>query len=69
LGRSIKPNYDYLNQKVAIQDSTRLKERLISHCEALDMNDMAKDVEPFLFYKPDRNKVVLFPEIIKQAEL
>lgn len=69
LGRGIRPNYDYLSQKVAIQEAMGLKERLLAHCEALDMNDMAKDVEAFLFYKPDRNKVLLFTEIIKQADL
>lgn len=69
LGRKIKPDYAYLKQKVGIETADTLKERLIAHCETLDMADMAKDVEPFLFYKADQNKVILFPEIIKQADL
>ena len=69
LGRGIKPDYSYLIQKVGIENSAMLKERLLAHCETLDMNDMAKDVEPFLFYKADRNKVILFTDILKQADL
>ncbi|WP_080054402.1 nucleotidyl transferase AbiEii/AbiGii toxin family protein [Spirosoma aerolatum] len=69
LGRQIKPNYAYLNQKIGIDTANALKERLIAHCATLDMDDMAKDVEPFLFYKADRNKVILFLDIIKQASL
>jgi hypothetical protein len=33
------------------------------------MNEMAKDVEPFLFDPKDMKKVLLFPELIKQAIL
>jgi len=69
LGRGIKPNYRYLVQKVGIENSKTLKERLLAHCDALDMNVIAKDVEPFLFYKADRNKVILFTDILKQADL
>lgn len=69
LGRRVKPNYTYLTQKVGIESAGRLKEQLISHCETINMVDMAKDVEPFLFYKADRNKVILFPDVIKQADL
>lgn len=69
LGRSIKPDYRYLAQKVGIEDAAMLKERLLAHCGTLDMEDMAKDVEPFLFYKADRTKVILFADILKQAML
>lgn len=33
------------------------------------MKDMSNDVEPFLFYKADRNKVILFTDILRQAVL
>ena len=67
LGRGIKPDYRYLTQKVGIENASMLKDRLIAHCEILNMDDMAKDVEPFLFYKADCNKVILFADILKQA--
>lgn len=67
LGQGIKPDYRYLVQKVGIEDSTMLKDRLLAHCETLNMKDMAKDVEPFLLYKADRDKIVLFSDIIKQT--
>jgi hypothetical protein len=33
------------------------------------MNEMAKDVEPFLFESKDMKKVLLFPQLLKQAIL
>ncbi len=69
LGLGIKPDYRYFVQKAGIENLTLLKERLLAHCETLDMNDMAKDVDPFLFCKADRNKVILFTDIMKQAGL
>jgi hypothetical protein len=33
------------------------------------MEEMAKDVQPFLFNPRDAQKVLLFPELIKQANL
>lgn len=68
MGRQVRPNYAYLAQKVGIETSVVLKERLLAHCQTLDMDEMAKDVEPFLFYRADRNKVLLFPDFVRQTE-
>ncbi len=69
LGRGIKPNYDYLNLKLGIQSSDDLRKQILEKCATLDMNEMAKDVEPFLFDPKDMKKVLLFPELLKQAIL
>jgi len=69
LSRGIKPNYEYLNLKLNIQSSDDLRKKTLEKCAALDMNEMAKDVEPFLFEPKGMKKVLLFPELLKQAIL
>ena len=69
LGRNVKPNYAYLEQKVGIKTASELKERLLAHCEKLDMNEQGRDVAKFLFNPNDVRRVTLFTDIIKQAEL
>jgi len=69
LGRNIKPNYDYLEQKLSIKNEKELKERIISHWETLNIKEQIDDVEGFLFYQKDQRKIELFGEVIKQAKL
>jgi predicted nucleotidyltransferase component of viral defense system len=69
LSRGIKPNYDYLNLKLGIQTSDELRKQTLEKCAILDMNEMAKDVEPFLFDRKETKKVLLFPELLNQAIL
>lgn len=69
LSRKIKPNYQYLEQKIGISTSSQLKEQLIAHCEKLDMNEQGRDVSKFLFNPNDVRRVTLFPDILKQADL
>jgi predicted nucleotidyltransferase component of viral defense system len=66
LSKTEAPNYDYLQQKLNIKDSHELKDRLLAHCSTIDMNEMARDVQPFLFNPKDANKVELFVDYIKQ---
>lgn len=63
------PNYDYLNQKLQIKNANQLKELIFEKCSSIDMNDMAKDVAPFLFNSIDTNKVKLFVDYLKQEKL
>jgi hypothetical protein len=69
LAQSIKPNYDYLRQKLGVNTSTELKEKVKELCAKVDLIEMAKDVQPFLFYPNDEKKVRLFEKIIEQAIL
>ena len=63
-----KPNYEYLEKKVFIQNKEELRKKLISNVEKVDLNALAKDVKPFLFNPSDNKKVKLFGEYIKQTE-
>lgn len=69
LGKGIKPNYDYLKLKKGIDSPEALKEAVLSHCQTLDMAEMAKDVAPFLFQPNDEKKVRFFVEYLRQVEI
>jgi predicted nucleotidyltransferase component of viral defense system len=69
LGQGIKPNYRYLEQKVNIKKSSELKERVLAHCEKLDMTEQANDVSRFLFNRADSKMITMFPVYLKQIEL
>lgn len=64
-----KPDYDYLKLKVNISNAGELKEKILHKCETISMEEMAKDVQPFLFDPADAKKVIFFPDYIKQAKL
>jgi predicted nucleotidyltransferase component of viral defense system len=66
LSKIDSPNYDYLSVKANIFNAKQLKERILEKCSRINMDAMAKDVQPFLFDPADTKKVVLFPEYIKQ---
>jgi hypothetical protein len=69
LSRVDLPNYDYLKLKTGIENAKELKIQVLKRCELLDMKEMAKDVQPFLFDADDAKKVALFAAYIKQVNL
>jgi predicted nucleotidyltransferase component of viral defense system len=64
-----KPNYEYLEQKTGITNANMLKERVLKRCSEIDMEEMGRDVAPFLFNWRDSKKVTLFADFIRQARL
>ena len=69
LSKIDSPDYDYLKIKANISNAEQLKERILEKCSQLNMEIMAKDVQPFLFDPSDAKKVILFPDYIKQVKL
>jgi len=63
-----KPNYDYLKQKAGLADSQTLKKKVRKHLKGLNLKELAKDVEPFLF-QPSDSKKSFFAEYIQQVEI
>lgn len=68
MGRKIKPNYRYLEAKVSISNQESLKEAVLDRCRRLNMEVMARDVEPFLFNATDVKKVIHFADVVQQYE-
>lgn len=69
LGKNIKPNYQYLEQKINISGGEGLIKRITEKLKHLDMSEMAEDVRPFLFHAADAKKVLLFEKYINQVTL
>jgi predicted nucleotidyltransferase component of viral defense system len=65
--KTTRPNYDYLTQKMGIQNEKQLKENILMVCAKTDLTEMAKDVEPFLFTPGDSKHIELFEDYIKQT--
>lgn len=64
-----RPNYNYLEQKANISGAKELKERLMDKCSKINMDEMAKDVQPFLFDPAEVKRVSNFSEYISQVKL
>ena len=69
LSKVDKPDYNYLQSKMGVSNEKQLKERVFEKCNSINMQEMAKDVQPFLFNPKDVQKILLFSELIKQARL
>ncbi len=66
MGLNIRPNIDYLQQKTGIRSTAELKIRLLEKCSTLNMEEMAKDVAPFLFSPDDQKKVKWFADYLEK---
>jgi len=59
-------NFDYLAQKISIRNNKELRDRLLSRCSRLDFNRLAKELEPFVYSKKEVNRVLMFPDVVRQ---
>lgn len=64
--KNTSPDFGYLELKLGIHDKKSLKERILKVCEDIDLNEMAGDVQPFLFKPEDARHIILFPDYIRQ---
>ena len=66
LMKTTRPNFDYLNQKLNINNEIALKERVFQEISKISLQEMSKDVQPFLFNAKDIKQIVFFKEYINQ---
>ena len=64
-----KPNLEYLKSKLWFNDFLETKLGILKLCETLDFQELASDVEPFLFEESWKNRVLYFKEFIEWLEL
>nr|MBS0037141.1 nucleotidyl transferase AbiEii/AbiGii toxin family protein [Saprospiraceae bacterium] len=65
MGKTVSPNMDYLHQKLGISTPDELKQKLIAKCNTLNMEEMTRDVAPFLFHIKDEKKVRYFQDYLE----
>ena len=61
LSGKAKPDFTYV-KKTSGLDKKQFTEKLLKHCQTLNLKSLAKDVEPFLFDSSQKERVVLFNE-------
>ena len=64
--KNTSPDFGYLELKLGIHDKKSLKEKILRVCEDVNLNELAGDVQPFLFKPEDARHIVLFPDYIRQ---
>jgi len=69
MSKDVTPDYNYLDQKLSVSSAESLEDVVLQKIESLDMELMAKDVEPFLFDASDLKKVINFEDVLRQYSL
>lgn len=67
--KKTKPNYKYLKEKIGVKNNEELKQKLLEHLNSVDLGELAKDVQPFLFNPNNSKEVVMFRKYIEQIDL
>jgi len=65
--KMVRPNYDYLEKKMGITTEKALKKQVLQVCGKISLDEMTKDVAPFLFNFSDAKQLHLFSDYIKQV--
>lgn len=60
------PDMGYLRERRGLDDTKALCEALLERCAPLDMEQLARDVDPFLFDAEGRGRVTYFADIIRR---
>jgi len=63
------PDMDYILQKLNIRGGEDLRRALLNRCASLNFNELARDLEPFLYHSGDAGKLLLFREFIEGRTL
>ena len=64
--KTTRPNYDYLKQKLNINNDEDLKTIVLSEINNVNLKEMANDVQKFLFNSDDIKLIIHFREYIEQ---
>ena len=60
------PNYQYLKEKINIDNKENLKKKLLAFCEKINLKELTQDLKPFLFKSEDSKRVRMFKNFIEQ---
>ncbi len=66
LWNKTKPNFNYLQVKLKIENLKELKRALFKKIKTLDFKQLGRDVSPFLFKAGEARKLELFGEVLKE---
>ncbi len=64
--KTTRPNYNYLKQKLNIDNDKDLKNKVLSEVNNIELKEMANDVQKFLFNPDSIKQIMFFKEYINQ---
>lgn len=67
LGKGIQPDYTFLDKKADISSPEALNQKIMEICQSVNMETMARDVEPFLFAGQDTKRIIRFEQYFLQV--
>jgi predicted nucleotidyltransferase component of viral defense system len=67
--QNIKPDYKYLESKMSVGAPELLRQSILELLEKVDLNELAAEVRPFLFYPEDERRVKYFKQFWEQVAL
>jgi hypothetical protein len=65
----VKPDYAYLDAKMSAGDPSTLRKAIFDLLERVDLEELANDVRPLLFFPEEDRRVRYFREFWEQVEL
>jgi predicted nucleotidyltransferase component of viral defense system len=60
-----EPDYEYLKKKSEISSGKMLKKKLKEKIETVDLKNLSKEIQPFLYNRDDEKRVLLFDEFVE----
>ena len=67
MGKTL-PNWNYLSEKFGINSPGELEDRILESCKTVDFSLKARDFNKLTFDQNESQKILLFPEYIKQKK-
>jgi hypothetical protein len=67
LGKT-KPNYQFLSQKIQIDNAGDLVEYLNINCAQIDFKELLRDLRPFVFMPKDAERILYFVAYINSKK-
>ncbi len=64
--KTTRPNIDYLQQKLEINNESNLKKVVLNEIDKINLTKMSNNVQPFLFTESDVKQIIFFKEYINQ---
>lgn len=67
--QNTKPDIGFLSLKFGVSNWNEAKEKILEGIEGVGLEEMVRDVQPFLINKKEAGKIKLFKEYLEQIEL
>lgn len=67
--QNTEPDMGFLSLKFGVSDWNEAREKILEGIEGVDLEEMVRDVQPFLINKKEGEKIKLFKEYLEQIEL